>query len=113
MAGRGRYTHTAAEAANITLGQQGSILVAGTSKVTAANGVFCVITFLEDTVFDSGSDGLVAESTQLWPDSTGVSSDISANGAAVDSETFPAGVSIYGRWTDFTLASGKVVAYVG
>ena len=36
------------------------------------------------------------------------------NGDAVDSSnTFPQGVTIFGRWTGFTLASGSVVAYLG
>ena len=104
-------------------GQMGAIHVAGTTAVTSSdvsgamadnNAVFVAITFLEDTVFDSGATGLVAETTQLWPDSTGTGTDIDANGgAAVDSETFPKGVTIYGRWTGFQLASGKVVAYIG
>ena len=34
-------------------------------------------------------------------------------GVAVDSETFPKGVTIYGRWTGFQLATGGVIAYVG
>ena len=104
-------------------GQMGAIHVAGTTAVTS-NGVagamadnkavFVAITFLEDTVFNSGATGLVAESAQLWPDSTGTGTDIDADGgAAVDSETFPKGLTIYGRWTGFKLASGKVIAYIG
>ena len=104
-------------------GQMGSIFVAGTTATTSNevvgdfsqnNAVFVAITFLEDTVFNSATAGLVAESTQLWPDSTGAGTDIDANGGvAVDGETFPKGVTIYGRWTGFQLASGKVVAYIG
>jgi len=111
-------------------GQMGSIHAAGTEAITIIGGldsdstpasnvnritkVFCAITFLEDTVFDSGSDGLVAETTQLFPDSTGTGTLIDADGGdVVDSETFPKGVTIYGRWTGFKLASGRVIAYVG
>ena len=113
MAG-GLHKYTVQEAQNAGLGQLGSILVTGTATATAALGVFVAITFLEDTVFDSDVEGLLAESTQLWPDTTGTGTDIStAGGAATDTETFPRGVTIYGRWTSFKLDSGKVIAYVG
>ena len=57
---------------------------------------------------------MVAETTQLFPDSTGAGTLIDANGGdVVDSETFPKGVTIYGRWTGFKLSSGRVIAYLG
>ena len=102
------------EANNLALGQAGSIFVSGTTAVTAASGVFVAITFLEDTIFASASGGLVAETEQLFPDDAGTGTLIDADGgAAIDGETFPKGVTIYGRWTGFTLASGLVIAYVG
>ena len=111
-------------------GQMGSIHAAGTEAITIIGGldsdgtpasnvnritkVFVAITFLEDTVFDSGSTGLVAETTQLFPDSTGTGTLIDADGGdVVDSETFPKGLTIYGRWTGFKLSSGRVIAYIG
>tara|TARA_R100000030_G_scaffold97967_1_gene87438 strand:- start:358 stop:729 length:372 start_codon:yes stop_codon:yes gene_type:complete len=111
-------------------GQLGSIHVAGTNAVTLIGGddtdgtpasnvnritkVFVAITFLEDTVFDSGADGLVPQESENFPSSDGNSTDIDADGGdVVDSETFPKGVTIYGRWTGFKLASGRVIAYVG
>ena len=102
------------ETQNAALGQAGSIFVSGTTAVTAASGVFVAITFLEDTIFASASGGLVAETEQLFPDDAGTGTLIDADGgAAIDGETFPKGVTIYGRWTGFTLASGLVIAYVG
>jgi len=102
------------EANNLALGQAGSIFVSGTTAVTAASGVFVAITFLEDTIFASASGGLVAETEQLFPDDAGTGTLIDADGgAAIDGETFPKGVTIYGRWTGFTLDSGLVIAYVG
>ena len=102
------------EANNLALGQAGSIFVSGTTAVTAASGVFVAITFLEDTIFASASGGLVAETEQLFPDDAGTGTLIDADGGDnTDSETFPKGVTIYGRWTGFTLASGLVIAYVG
>ena len=112
--------HSDTAGMDFAFGQMGSILVAGTTAVTSNgvtgmhNKIFMAITFLEDTVFASGSGGLVAEEEQLFPDDAGTGTDIDANGgAAIDSETFPKGVTIYGRWTGFTLASGKVLAYIG
>ena len=95
-------------------GEAGSILVTGTSAVTTgiSGTKFIAIQFIEDSVFAS-SGGLVAASEQLYPDDTGVGSDISSNGAAIDSVTFPQGMTIFGRWDGFTLASGKVIAYIG
>ena len=115
---------------NYGFGQMGSIHAAGTEAITIIGGddsdgtpagntnrttkVFVAITFLEDTVFDSGTEGLVPADSQNFPSSDGASTDIDADGGvAVDSETFPKGVTIYGRWTGFKLASGRVIAYVG
>ena len=97
------------------LGQSGSILVTGTTAVTTSvSGTkFVAIQFIEDTVFAS-SGGLVATSEQLWPDDTGASTTIDSNGGAViDSVTFPQGMTIFGRWDGFTLASGKCIGYLG
>ncbi len=104
------------EAQNASLGQAGSIFVTGTTAVTCGTGskVFIAITFLEDTVFASGSGGLVAETEQLYPDDAGTGTLIDADGGdSIDTETFPKGVTIYGRWSGFQLASGLVIAYVG
>ena len=107
--------YSVVEAQNKALGQAGSILITGTSNaVTCAegNGVFVAIQFLEDTVFDNA--GLSAETTQLYPDSTGTGTAIDANGgAAVNGETFPQGMTIFGRWTSILLDSGACIAYVG
>jgi len=104
------------ETQNAALGQAGSIFVSGTTAVTCGSGtgVFVAITFLEDTIFASASGGLVAETEQLYPDDAGTGTLIDADGgAAIDGETFSKGITIYGRWTGFTLASGLVIAYVG
>ena len=102
------------EVQNRSLGQEGAILVTGTNACTNARGVFVAIQFIEDTVFASGSGGLVAETEQLFPDDTGTGTLIDSDaGAAVDGVTFPQGMTIFGRFTGFQLASGKVIAYVG
>ena len=101
------------EAQNIALGQKGSVL-AKTDAVTAIGGVFVAIQFIEDSVFESGSTGLVAETTQLFPDDTGESTSVSAaGGEVIDSVTFPQGMTIFGRWTAFELNSGVAIGYLG
>ena len=102
-------------------GQMGSIHIAGTTATTSNDvtgmerAVFCAITFLEDTVFANSLAGLTPDIAQLYPGGTGsVSSSIDANGGAITgTESFPKGVTIYGRWTSITLASGRVIAYIG
>ena len=93
-----------------------AVLVTGTGAVSnlIAGKVFVAIQFLEDTVFDSGAGGLSADSTMAnkFPDFA-VSSDVSANGAAIDGITFPKGMTLYGRYDGFKLASGKAIAYLG
>jgi aspartate oxidase len=100
-----------------SFGQMGSVLITGTSAVTS-NGVagmekavFCAITFLEDTEFDTA--GLIAEDKTMYVNSDTAQTGISAASDDTDSETFPEGVTIYGRWTSITLDSGKVIAYIG
>ena len=112
MAKGSLHKYSVQEAQNAALGQAGSIFVSGTSAITCKNGVFVAITFLENTVF--ANDGLTAEESEKYPSDTGTGTDISsANGAAIDGESFPKGVTIYGRWTSFKLASGLVIAYRG
>jgi|TARA_Y100000310_G_C20196686_1_gene585001 hypothetical protein len=113
MAYKGLRQFSVVEGQNIAMGQTGSIFVTGVDAVTALNGVFVAIQFIEDTVFDS-TNGLIAETTQLFPDDAGTGTTVSAAGGDnIQGESFPAGLTIYGRWTGFELASGKVIAYVG
>ena len=100
-------------------GQSGCILVTGTAACTATAGSgslkFVAIQFLEDTVFDSGSGGLVATTENLYLDDTGTGAGVASGGggAAIDGITFPKGMTLFGRYDGFKLASGKVVAYLG
>jgi len=99
-------------------GEAGSILVTGTGDVTTtvtANTVFVAIQFITDTVFDSDdSKGLISATNQLYPSSQYESTSIDADAGAVsDGVTFPQGMTIFGRWSGFKLASGSVIAYIG
>ena len=96
------------------LGLVGSIYNGGTETVTC--GVdgknFIAITFVTDTVFNSTS-GLVATDDTLYINTQSATTQIDSDGDQLDSVTFPAGMTIYGKWTQFILASGSVVAYIG
>ena len=95
------YKYQVNEANNVALGQVGCLFEDGTDAITGKNIV--AITFLEDVTF-----------TTLTPESSDYIGTASGNGDAIDtSNTFPQGVTIFGRWTAFTLASGSVVAYLG
>ena len=112
-----------------SFGQLGSVYTTtGDAIIPPTDKVFVAITMITDTVFDS-SGGLIAETRvngavtnniyigteatahNLAADSETV--DEGSGGQVVDSVTFPAGITIYGRWTGFTLASGSVIAYIG
>ena len=95
-----KYSVVAAN--NVGLGQVGSILETGTTAVSGKEIV--AITFLEDSVFtvlspESGTNLYIGDSNN--------------NGDTSDSVTFAQGVTIFGRWSAFTLSSGSVVAYLG
>ena len=109
---RKERTYSVQQSENLSLGQAGSILVTGTTAVTcgAPSGVFVAIQFIEDTIFGT----LTAETSELYPASNGTSTSIDANaGSNTSGQTFPQGVTIYGRWTTINLTSGKIIAYVG
>ena len=89
------------EANNIALGQAGCLFEDGTSAIKGKKIIG--IQFLEDTTF-----------TTLTPESSSYIGTSGGNGDAIDSSnTFPQGVTVFGRWTGFTLASGSVIAYLG
>ena len=95
------HKFTVVEAQNAALGQAGAIVETGTTAITGKSIV--AIQFIEDTVF-----------TVLTPSDTTHGYGVgSYNGDTLGSVTLPAGITIYGHWTAFTLASGKIIAYQG
>jgi len=79
----------------------GAIFEDGTDNIPSKK--FVAIQFLEDTTF-----------TTLTPEDSSYIGTASGNGDAIDtSNTFPQGMTIFGRWTGFRLASGTIVAYQG
>ena len=83
-------------------GQLGSLFEDGTEDITSKQII--AIQFLEDTTFTtltpSGSNLYIGTANQ--------------DGDAIDtSNVFPQGMTIFGRWTGYRLASGTIVAYQG
>ena len=103
--------YSAGEAGSVALGQVGSIFL-NASNTDTVTGSFVAIQFITDTVFNSTS-GLIASDDALFPNTQTGATDIDSDGDAVDSATFPAGMTIYGRWTQIILASGSIIAYKG
>jgi|TARA_E500000305_G_C3857008_1_gene158825 hypothetical protein len=94
---------TVQEAQNASMGQAGAKFISDTSVHTPSSGNFVAIQCIEDTVFNA-----------LTPlDTTNGYGVGSYNGNTMASETIPAGVTIYGRWTTIDLTSGAVIAYIG
>ena len=99
---------TVQEAQNTQLGQLGSgHLDAGEAAASIPSGaVIIAITILEDsTTFTA----LTQESADYFGIGT---STYSANSLA-DSDIFPAGVTVYGRWTALTINAGSCIFYLG
>ena len=100
------------QAQNIQLGQAGSIIAKTGNNTTVGGQVFVAITFITASVFESGSTGLVPEITYQFPSSTEGATLIVSGSVETDGITFPAGMTIYGRWTAFELNSGSCIAYI-
>ena len=105
------HKYTVVEAQNAGMGQAGSIFL-NASNTDTITGAFVAIQFITDTVFNA-SRGLVSIQDTLFPNSASGATGIDSNGDAVGSTTFPAGMTIYGRWSQIILVSGSVIAYVG
>lgn len=93
---------TVQEAQNASLGQAGAIVETGTTAITGKNIV--AFSFITDTAFSA-----------LTPSDTTNGYGVGAyNGDSLSGVTFPAGMTIYGKWSAFTLAAGgSVIAYQG
>ena len=104
-----------------SFGQLGSVFTSVDGAITPpTNRVFIAITFLADTTLDTNG-GLIASTdrddlkfpTTLDGSGSAVYTQ-SGGGDAIDvNDTFPAGVTIFGRWTEIDLDSGMVMAYIG
>ena len=93
MAKGGLHKLSVQEAQNAALGQAGSTFIDDTGQHT---GPYVAVTAIEDSVVD------VSDCTNI--------ADTMTDAADF---TIPAGLTIYGRFEVFSLASGKVIAYKG
>ena len=100
--------YTVAEGNNISLGQAGVAYLTDTNTYTPPSGTVVVaITFVEDTVFTSNT---TVESTSFTTQGT---AGPGTNADAFGSDTFPAGLTIYGRFTAIDFSSGAAMLYLG
>ena len=79
--------------------------------------VFVAITALTATDFDS-SGGLVADDATVWANSEGADAETTSLGSGGVQITqtnvdVPAGVTIYGRYTEIDINAGQIIAYIG
>ena len=107
----------------IGFGQAGSVFIDSSGASSPPSGsVFVAITFLDDTTFDA-SGGLIAEDSAKFANTEAAAHD-NADGSETSSEgsgglqidasnSFPAGVTIYGRWSEIDITSGLLIAYIG
>jgi len=100
----GLHKFTVQEAQNAALGQAGSVFIDDTDIHT---GLFVAITAIEDSAVDA-SDCTNIANTMV----DGASGTTGASTMTTDF-TIPKGVTIFGRFEFFSLASGKVIAYKG
>ena len=109
---RGLHTYTVQEAQNATMGQAGSVFVKAASGnmdlSSNADGIVVVaIQIVEDAVFSAltaqDSDRCVGSATSTIYDAD----------SSVSSITFPAGMTIYGRWTEVNPSTGSGICYLG
>ena len=125
----------------LQMGQLGSVFLDASGAASPPDGkVFIAITFLEDTVFDA-SGGLVSQTKSVvadgantgkvlatefgleWASTEAAAHNLSdgsetvisgSGGLQIDAgNTFPKGVTIYGRYIEIDLTSGMCLAYVG
>ena len=106
----GIHKFTVQESQNLGLGQGGVAYLNDTDTYSPpSNTVVVAITFVTDTVFASGT---TVESSNFTAQAAGT------EGPGTDSEefgtdSFPGGLTIFGRFTAVDFASGSAMLYLG
>ena len=110
MAGKGLHSYTVQEAQNATMGQAGSVyLDTDGTTFTPTSGVVVAITMISDTDFDT----LTAETGAKCIEVGGTGYE-SAGDTLANSDLFPAGMTIYGRWSSVSVnTNGACICYIG
>jgi len=111
MAGKGGLqSYTVQEAQNSSMGQVGSVFLdtAGTT-FTPSDGIIVAITMITDCNFDV----LTAEDSTKYI-SVGGTGHNSGGDTLANTDNFPAGMTIYGRWSSVSINSaGSCICYIG
>jgi|TARA_R100000501_G_scaffold4341_1_gene9071 hypothetical protein len=105
-------TYSVVESSNIQLGQVGSAFVDTTGQFTPPTGLkIIMITMLTDVEFGE----LTPTDVTVNFGTSSATQPGSGSDQLVSGDTFPAGVTIFGRWDSFELATGgdKLIAYFG
>jgi len=107
---KGLHEFTVQEAQNATMGQAGALLTNDTGNdITAPTGaVWVALQVIDDVTFTT-----LTQETNLWYGSAGGAIDLDSNGDSTSTIIFPSGITLYGRWTNFRLAGGTIIAYPG
>ncbi len=108
----GAMRFTLEEAGSVGMGQVGSVFIDTVDQdiTSPSDADFVAITVLEDCQFND----LVASEPNKCIGTSGTASTSGPPGYVIDnSNTFPAGITIFGRWTKIDIDSGSVVAYLG
>ena len=101
-------TYSIQQGNNLAFGQAGVAYSNDTDTYTPPTDfVVVAITFVEDTIFTNNT---TVESTNFTSNSVAGQGD---NADSFDDATFPAGLTIYGRFTAIDLASGAAMLYLG
>ena len=108
MAG-GLQKYTVVESNNLGLGQVGSAYLSDTTAYSPQSGkVIIAIQIIDDCSFAVGTTAESTDFTDFTDPEDGTNAD------AFSTDTFPAGVTIYGRWTAVQLTTaGAVMLYMG
>lgn len=109
----------------VSFGQYGTVFTkASSDAIKPPEGKFFVaITILTDsTTFDS-TGGLVSANSSIWMNTEAAAHDEddgsetqeSGSGGVkiTSSDAFPAGITIFGKWTEIDVASGSIMAVIG
>tara|TARA_R110002033_G_scaffold28819_4_gene64688 strand:+ start:1694 stop:2044 length:351 start_codon:yes stop_codon:yes gene_type:complete len=100
------------------LGQFGSIYTTDvTAIVPPADYIIAGIQFIEDSTFTALTVENNTVDSRVYPNTVNAANNSGAGsegtgGQVLDGTTFSAGITIFGRWTGLTLATGTVIAYL-
>jgi len=99
----GMQSYSVVESGNVGLGQVGSAVL-DNGESGASLGTVVAITMLEDTTF----------TTLTQSDATITGTGTSTHGnSIVNTNVFPAGITIYGSWSAVTVNAGLCIIYLG